>query len=76
MLEEVRERRPPIDDVADATSWWSVFEKDSAYRALDDDWDETPPIDPVQTYRAPAKVGRNEPCPCASGKKFKKCCGR
>jgi len=21
------------------------------------------------------KVGRNEPCPCASGKKFKKCCG-
>jgi SWIM/SEC-C metal-binding protein len=28
--------------------------------------------------RAPArstpKVGRNEPCPCASGKKFKKCC--
>ena len=22
-----------------------------------------------------AKVGRNEPCPCASGKKFKKCCG-
>ncbi len=22
------------------------------------------------------KVGRNEPCPCASGKKFKKCCGR
>ncbi len=25
--------------------------------------------------RAP-KVGRNEPCPCGSGKKFKKCCGR
>jgi|LakMenEpi03Aug12_release.lakeMendotaPanAssembly.Ray.scaffolds.fasta_scaffold165141_2 uncharacterized protein len=22
-----------------------------------------------------AKVGRNEPCPCGSGKKFKKCCG-
>jgi SEC-C motif domain protein len=21
------------------------------------------------------KVGRNDPCPCASGKKFKKCCG-
>ena len=25
---------------------------------------------------AVAKVGRNEPCPCGSGKKFKKCCGR
>jgi preprotein translocase subunit SecA len=22
------------------------------------------------------KVGRNEPCPCGSGKKFKACCGR
>jgi len=26
--------------------------------------------------RAAAKVGRNEPCPCGSGKKFKQCCGR
>jgi uncharacterized protein len=24
----------------------------------------------------PAKVGRNEPCPCGSGRKYKKCCGR
>jgi SEC-C motif len=23
----------------------------------------------------PPKPGRNEPCPCGSGKKFKKCCG-
>jgi uncharacterized protein YecA (UPF0149 family) len=23
-----------------------------------------------------ATVGRNDPCPCGSGKKFKKCCGR
>ncbi|NCO41434.1 MAG: zinc chelation protein SecC [Armatimonadetes bacterium CG_4_10_14_3_um_filter_66_18] len=22
-----------------------------------------------------SKVGRNEPCPCGSGRKFKKCCG-
>jgi preprotein translocase subunit SecA len=25
--------------------------------------------------RAEAKVGRNDPCPCGSGKKYKKCCG-
>lgn len=25
---------------------------------------------------APAKVGRNAPCPCGSGKKYKKCCGK
>lgn len=27
-----------------------------------------------QLARKPPKVGRNEPCPCGSGKKFKKCC--
>ncbi|MBE6611748.1 MAG: preprotein translocase subunit SecA [Ruminococcaceae bacterium] len=26
--------------------------------------------------RAERKVGRNDPCPCGSGKKYKKCCGR
>ena len=30
------------------------------------------PPTPLQTRRG--KVGRNEPCPCGSGKKFKKCC--
>ncbi len=29
----------------------------------------------VQTVRRTKKVGRNDPCPCGSGKKFKKCCG-
>jgi len=29
----------------------------------------------AQPYIAPPKVGRNEPCPCGSGKKYKKCCG-
>ncbi len=24
----------------------------------------------------PKKIGRNEPCPCGSGKKYKKCCGK
>ncbi|MGH7271990.1 MAG: SEC-C metal-binding domain-containing protein [Polyangiaceae bacterium] len=24
--------------------------------------------------RAAPKIGRNDPCPCGSGKKFKKCC--
>lgn len=28
-----------------------------------------------QLVRASAKVGRNEPCPCQSGKKHKHCCG-
>jgi len=31
----------------------------------------------VQPFvRATAKVGRNDPCSCGSGVKFKKCCGK
>ena len=30
---------------------------------------------PPQTVVADPKIGRNAPCPCGSGKKFKKCCG-
>ena len=29
----------------------------------------------AQTVRREKKVGRNDPCPCGSGKKYKKCCG-
>ena len=31
-----------------------------------------PMINPMKS----TKIGRNEPCPCESGKKYKKCCGR
>jgi len=34
---------------------------------------EAPKIRPVT---AEPKVGRNDPCPCGSGKKYKKCCGK
>jgi SWIM/SEC-C metal-binding protein len=30
------------------------------------------PLTPLQATQAP---GRNDPCPCGSGKKYKKCCG-
>ncbi|NLY18482.1 MAG: hypothetical protein GX045_05960 [Clostridiaceae bacterium] len=35
-------------------------------------FDETNVID-IKTRR---KIGRNDPCPCGSGKKYKKCCGK
>ncbi|MDA8018921.1 MAG: SEC-C domain-containing protein [Thermoanaerobaculia bacterium] len=31
---------------------------------------------PKPTVRATPKIGRNEPCPCGSDRKYKKCCGR
>jgi SWIM/SEC-C metal-binding protein len=33
-------------------------------------------LNPQQPVKVEKKVGRNEPCPCGSGNKFKKCCGR
>ena len=31
---------------------------------------------PRQPVKAGEKIGRNSPCPCGSGKKYKNCCGR
>ena len=33
-------------------------------------------LNPIKTKIAEKKVERNEPCPCGSGKKYKKCCGK
>lgn len=30
----------------------------------------------MNTIVKPKKIGRNDPCPCGSGKKYKQCCGR
>ena len=36
---------------------------------------EAEPPRPMPVRREGKKVGRNDPCPCGSGKKYKKCCG-
>ena len=33
-------------------------------------------LNPPKSRIAEKKVGRNEPCPCGSGNKYKKCCGK
>jgi hypothetical protein len=79
LLERMKERYPPIDDVAEATSWWARFGRLASNRRAEElalatagEVDNDRSMEP---YRAPQKVGRNEPCPCGSGKKYKKCCG-
>jgi hypothetical protein len=80
LVERMKDRHPPIHNVAEATSWWARFEERASSQRAEElaalaaarDLDDKA----VQPYRAPVKVGRNEPCSCGSGKKFKKCCGR
>jgi len=44
-------------------------------RLMKEDEDGIFPAGPGETYlRSGPKIGRNDPCPCGSGKKYKKCC--
>ena len=59
-----------VDAVVDS-EWWSCWHGDED--EYDDDGNWIPP-EPVEQLKS-GMVGRNDPCPCGSGKKFKKCCG-
>ena len=49
------------------------FDETSTDYEFDDDEEDAPPLPPDTIIRE-VRVGRNDPCPCGSGKKFKKCC--
>ncbi|MEH0157491.1 YchJ family protein [Limibacter armeniacum] len=49
--------------------------ENSTFRKVDGVWYfHSGKLDPKEEVN-PHKVGRNDPCPCGSGKKYKKCCG-
>jgi len=50
----------------------------SRFQRLDGVWHyvDGEMIKPAPIIRSSPKVGRNDPCPCNSGKKYKKCCGK
>lgn len=45
------------------------------YTDEEDDY-EIVPQESIQIATRSVKAGRNDPCPCGSGKKYKKCCGK
>jgi hypothetical protein len=52
---------------------WGEEEYDLEEEEYDEeDFEEEPDVLPIRTEGKP--VGRNDPCPCGSGKKYKKCC--
>jgi preprotein translocase subunit SecA len=51
--------------------------EDTEENDLDDkEFDEANSLSVEPYVLSELKVGRNEPCPCGSGKKYKKCCGK
>jgi len=71
-------RKGLIGSVIDEIGWWACFQdtnggdfSDTEPHEVEDDFWSTP----VQTVVRPgAKIGRNDPCSCGSGRKYKKCC--
>jgi hypothetical protein len=73
---------PPLGDIVEKFSTWGfaleevheITDHDDerraagTHRSLWDGFDHGPAVNPFKN------VGRNDPCPCGSGKKFKKCC--
>ncbi|HEX8984297.1 MAG TPA: HEAT repeat domain-containing protein, partial [Bryobacteraceae bacterium] len=60
-----------LDDRLEANGYEPIFFNQEAWEQ--NEHAEAPA--PEAPAAAPAKAGRNDPCPCGSGKKFKKCCG-
>jgi uncharacterized protein DUF1186/SEC-C motif-containing protein len=59
------------DTIEELSSWAAFAPKRKQARRPDDVWRPQPTTPAVNAFKG---VGRNDPCPCGSGKKFKKCC--
>ena len=63
-----------IDNVITEMEWWACFHPEPSTRS------KTIPSAGFDYHKSTnqkpreAKIGRNDPCPCGSGKKYKKCC--
>ena len=62
LAELVQDHDHLIDDTAAELKKWAVFQPEALSGG------------PAEPAVKPAKIGRNDPCPCGSGKKYKKCC--
>jgi uncharacterized protein YecA (UPF0149 family) len=80
-----REQHRIITDAIKEMEWWSSFHLDESWPKKLPEAEvplplsaQPPPakyVTPQPFIREP-KIGRNDPCPCGSGKKYKKCCGK
>lgn len=63
LLQKDLEKGADVLDEIDDPFFWDAFQ------------DEKPTVSQPYVRMTP-KIGRNDPCPCGSGKKYKKCCGK
>jgi hypothetical protein len=79
-----------ITDAIKEMEWWASFHPKDSWPTIVPEFQiplappaQPPPADYVPADYAPPqpfirgpKIGRNDPCPCGSGKKYKKCCAK
>ena len=70
---QTEERASEIASICHEHGWHYIigFEPDKA----EDISDVERLLNPPEPVKAVVGPGRNDPCPCGSGKKYKKCCG-
>lgn len=61
-------------ELPEKEQWLVDVEKDRAEREKQIRFYAEPPEEEEEPPPPKTKIGRNDPCPCGSGKKFKRCC--
>lgn len=70
-----KEMEAEAKQMQDQTKMFTHFKKKHFHASEYPQVEMMPDLLPMRRSARSGKTGRNEPCPCGSGKKFKKCCG-
>lgn len=74
-----KEKYHTIEDTIKEMSWWACFDNRDEFMK-EDFFEKTKSLQKhmdekyLNKQLSSSKIGRNDPCPCGSGKKYKKCC--
>jgi SWIM/SEC-C metal-binding protein len=71
---KTEERVKEVTSIFQENGWKYVVELDSD--KAEDITELEILLNPPKPKISPGKVSRNDPCPCGSGNKYKKCCGK
>lgn len=76
-MQQMRQAAPAYNPYAGYSTTRETYEGENAQReAMKNAGRAAAGPKPNQPAKAAPKVGRNDPCPCGSGKKYKNCCGK
>ena len=76
ILNKIRNVQEIADNLLDYTTQMNDEESNKRLEELQERIDVMKETRVEQVIRKVKKIHRNDPCPCGSGKKYKKCCGK